>query len=102
VGLRLRLSLRRLVGRNPQIRLLQGPRGRRGVGNATWCGHRDVASAEDWHPILNSLNDEFARGNHVLKQEAKKGRLAGFGRVLFRGTSLAEVLEETSIRLLVK
>jgi hypothetical protein len=72
------------------------------VGYVTWHNRRDVASAEDWYPILDSLDDEFARGNHVLKQETKKGRLAGFGWVLFRGTSLAEVVEEMSIRLLVK
>jgi hypothetical protein len=32
----------------------------------------------------------------------KEGRLAGFGRVLFQGTSFAEVVEEVNIRLLVK
>jgi hypothetical protein len=72
------------------------------VGYVTWHNRRDVASAEDWYPILDSLDDKFARGNHVLEQELEKGQLAWFCWVLFRGTSLAEVLQELSIGLLVK
>jgi hypothetical protein len=31
-----------------------------------------VASTEDWYPILDPVNDKFARGNHVFDQEFEK------------------------------
>jgi hypothetical protein len=67
------------------------------VASVVWATQRGVV-AVTWpllrigKPILDSLDDKFARGDHVLEQATKKVRLAGFGRVLFRSTSLAEVV----------
>jgi hypothetical protein len=67
------------------------------VAAVVWGTQRGVV-AVTWpllrigKPILESLDDKFARGDHLLEQETKKGWLDGFGRVLFRGTSRAEVV----------
>jgi hypothetical protein len=53
-------------------------------------------------PLLNSLDVEGTQSDHVLEQKTKKGRLAGFGQVLFRGASFAKVVQEVNIPLLIK
>jgi hypothetical protein len=77
---RLGLRLRRHQTMQRQRRLLRG-RDRDLPGDVSVLGGVSnvlgdvctMASAEDWYPILEPVNDQFARGNHVLEEELEEG-----------------------------